>query len=771
MAWWFLIVAGLQLGALAGAPEAGWLAWAMVLGGVLGLASWRGLAVVWIFVLATLWGGAAAPTAIPLGGTGGPIRVSGYVATVSCGHPKEGCRVRLDSHDLSVAAGVPIHVKIRPVPDGLVPGAELSFRAELRLRSDRTNPGFASPLARERRALVSLGRVEEVHVSAPSSLPLRAGARARLRLGGGDAEALFAAMLLGERADMGADLRNAFADTGTAHLLAISGLHVGVIGWSVFRLLLWFLLGRLRIAQAGRPEVPAALAAGAFTWFYVLLVAPSDATLRAAIMITVILAARVLERRPFAPRTIAAAALAVLLVEPTALWDASFQRSFAAAGALVASAPLYRSVHTWLKEPGRLPSPRWSRAAAVLVGLTGATTISFVATAPLSLAWFGQLAPVGLLVNLVAVPLTSLVVLPAGLLWLLLALMAPDLAAALTFIPELAADALLGIVSGWADLCGPATTSAWPHAVGALAAAAVVAAFAKRWKLGVALGAAGLSLALLTTGGGGLEVTFLEVGHGDAAVVVTPEERYVLVDTGGTWRGGDANQAIAERRLVPALTRLGASELDLLVLTHSDHDHVGAAPALARRLRVRELWVCACAGQSAAVRETARIVAAGGGRVRVVGPSAGWDWGGAKWRVLGPPVSVATADGRCRVEDNDSSIVLSVGWAGRQLLLTGDISAKAERELVMREGGVLGSDVLKSPHHGSRSSSSEALLDAVRPTHVVVSGVLHRKRMPPHSDVLRRYLAAGMRVWVTSRDGAVTMRVERTGRLKLWSRR
>ncbi len=628
---------------------------------------------------------------------------------------------------------------------------------------------------------------------------------------------LYRALLLGEREALPSSVRVAFLDTGTGHLLAISGLHLALLGWGLYRALLWLLCAVPALAQAGRPDRWAAAAALTLVWLYVPVVGAPPATLRAAVFLTLALGGLLASRAATPSRTLGVAAAALVLADPVLTATASFQLSFAAAAAVVAVLPAVRAAAAWWDEPGRLPAgPRaggrltrsgWQRAARALTALTLITSACFAATAPLGLAWFGTLAWVGLVVNLVAVPLVSAVVLPVGALWLALAAAWPQAATALAGLPEAAASLLLTVIQAWAEWAGPATHPTWPLALGWLGSSVVVSALARRWRVTLALSGVALGLACClgadgargiaggaeraqpsrtlaratttaTSPGRGLVLTALDVGHGDAILIQTPDGHAALVDTGGR-RGGDptatrqATEALARRVVVPALLRRGVDALDLLVLTHGDQDHAGAAAALARRLLVRELWVTPCGLQAGTVRRAVARVRARGGRVRVLhaGPAhARW---GATWQVLWPPAPPAgpgpwrpheATRGPCAGGRNGRSLVLAVSAGGHRALLTGDLDAAGEEALLAAEVP-LGADVLKVPHHGSRSSSTPAFLAAVAPRVAVVTAGLRPGYMPPHQEVLARYARAGSAVWRTGDDGAVRVELPPGGPL------
>jgi len=266
----------------------------------------------------------------------------------------------------------------------------------------------------------------------------------------------------------------------------------------------------------------------------------------------------------------------------------------------------------------------------------------------------------------------------------------------------------------------------------------------------------------------GLTLTTLDVGHGDALALRLPDGTRVLIDTGGKKNGRshrDPNRQLAERVLVPALRAAGFSSIDLLVLTHADIDHLGAALALSERLPIRALWLSPCARSTALLSDIVSKLTAQGTAIYDAARTAPFAYGGTTFEILGPAPDVEREDG-CSVSENDAALVLRVSYAGKRILLSADIEAVAEAELLTRYGQGLAVDVLKVPHHGSRTSSTEAFLDAVDPTIAIVSGVIGR-RPPPHAVILERYRARGIATFLTGAQGAVTTHISPDGLLEV----
>ena len=696
----------------------------------------------------------------PLSSPEGRVSLAGQVEEIHCTR-EDRCRLiltaaRADAHPVSE----PVTLMTDGDPEGLVsPGDWVEISAFMRAERLGSNPGFhasfSPPKARWRAWQTPGASIRHARGEPPWRLSPRVFAHLEP-----ETRALLQAMILGERRDLSQAQRDAFVDTGTAHLLAISGLHLAVIGWGLYRLALLLLsLGPWAQTRALPPF--AALLSLASVWAYVLGICPSPATQRAATLMTFLMLGILLGRAMRPHRALGLTALVLLSIDPKLALGASFQLSFSAVAALILLRPRLRALEAWLGEPGRLEGALWQRSASWLSRATLASLATTLATAPLTLSWFGQVALWGVLFNLVAVPLTSLLVVPSAMTWFVLAHLAPEIALPLAWIPEEIASTLLELVSAWAAWTGPGHVAAWPHGLGVLGSLGVLALIRggrSAW-FGSAL-CASVIIFTLPPPPSGLRISALNVGHGDALVVEGPEGRVALVDTGGSAHDAQ-NDALATWTLIPALARLGHSHLDALVLTHADLDHIGAADRLAERLHISELWLPPCSLDSPRVRRLASRLNARGGRIRVLRRDDSLRWGGLSWKVLWP-----AADFGCAFGPNESGLSLRLDYAGRRILMTADLGHLAESEL-LAEPDRLRADVLKVGHHGSRGSSSPAFLDAVSPRMALVSGRFVGGRMPPHRDVLEALCRRGIHLKLTGRDGALMLSVDHEGGMSL----
>jgi len=253
--------------------------------------------------------------------------------------------------------------------------------------------------------------------------------------------------------------------------------------------------------------------------------------------------------------------------------------------------------------------------------------------------------------------------------------------------------------------------------------------------------------------------TFLDVGQGDACVVELPHGRVMVVDGGGSF---DPGFDPGRRIIAPWLWRQGIRRIDLIVLSHPHPDHANGLATLVEQFPVGEVWTN---GEETTQPGTVALLAAARRRGVALGTPRRLELGGAEIEPLAPfDESGQLASDPARTE-NDNSLVIGVRWRERQLLFAGDLEADGEAALLERAGGRLAADVVKVPHHGSRTSSTEPFVRATHPT-VAVMSVGERNRWGfPHPAVVERWRSAGARVMRTDRDGGVTVSVDGRGRV------
>jgi competence protein ComEC len=555
--------------------------------------------------------------------------------------------------------------------------------------------------------------------------------------------------------------------TGTIHLVSISGFHLTLV--AVPLVLLGTAVGAALAARgvAIAPRLAGAAAAVAGAVVYGGLAGYPVPTLRSLLMIVTVAVLLLARRARPASDALALAALGAVALEPLGLLTPGFWMSFGGVAALVgAFQGLVREAPTGMAAPGGRPGrgqrpPRTGLLVAAARALGLAQLATAIALLPLSLAWFGQVSVVGSLVNFLAIPAFSFVILPLVLAGALLVVVAPPAGEA---VLELAAGAVgvFSAVNAWFAALPFAAVElppVGPLALGAGVVGAVLALwprpFAGRWLAPACL------LPLLgggvpRPGPGAFDLTVIDVGQG-LAVLVRTARHSLLFDAGPTWRGADAG----ERAVLPVLGALRVRHLDRLVVSHGDNDHRGGVPAvLARHPRALTL-----AGDWAAEAIPHR-------RPCVAGET--WSWDGIRFGIVHPD------PGATWRRDNDASCVLAVDGPGGSALLAGDIEAQGEAAL-LASGRLQRADVVVAPHHGSRTSSSPDFVAALRPRFVVFATGYANRWGFPKPDVVERWVAAGscpldtalagaVRFRVAPGHGAALERVERRDARRLWHR-
>lgn len=607
-------------------------------------------------------------------------------------------------------------------PPAVEPGER--WRLSLRLRPPHglRNPGgfdFERHALQQRiAALATVAREGGERVEPGRGVDLlRERIAQRIEASGAPVPALLRGLAVGDtRALEDADW-DRLRHTGLSHLLAISGLHVGLVA-GLFALLargLYWLapsLGlRLPLPQA------AALAALLGATGYAVLAGLSLPTVRTLIMLGVALSGVLLRRRLAPGQALALAALALWAMDPLALLGPGFWLSLGGVFWLLACVPRGEG---------------WRAAAG---GLLRAQLVLGLALAPLSVLFFGGVSLAGILLNLVAVPWVTLMVVPV----LLLAVLSLGWAPLSAFLLDLAGAAMQALwwLAGWAA----GHSAAYLHLAAPEWPALLLALLAVLWLLaprGVPARALALLLLLplavparpvLTPGA--FRVDVLDVGQGLSLLVRTAGHA-LLYDAGDRSRGGfDMGDAV----VVPALRALGVSRLDTVMASHGDRDHAGGVGAVQAAFRTAVL----IGGEPSRT-----------GGQRCEAPTA-WDWDGVRFELLHPPVHFPELG-------NEASCVLRVVGAGGAALIPGDIGEVIELRLLRERPEALSAELLVVPHHGSRSSSHPRFVEAVDARWAVIAAGAGNRFGHPHPEVVERYRA----------QGAETLESAREGRLGWW---
>ena len=673
---------------------------------------------------------------------GQPLVVSGVVASLprSSDFPDGGRRQRfefaVDGLEPAACAG-PQRILLSYYGGAkLSPGDSWVFPAKL------SKPwGLANPGSHNLQAWFAQTGIDAVgHVSggagtrrdqapAVASLPNRLRQRIAARIHAlplpDTVTAILAAITVADKSGINASLWTLFQTYGVNHLLVISGLHVGLV--AAASLMLGKLLQRpLLLAGISAIWLPALLALVCCT-IYTALAGFSVSTQRALLMLSCFLLAALAGRSTGSGNNLLLAAVVVLAINPLAALGSGFWLSFAAVAALL-----------WLA--------LWQRGAGSLRRLLSTHVFMSLLMLPLGAWWFGGSSLVAALANLVMVPLVGLWVVPLALLAVLAIFVFP-----LVEIPlwQMAAWPLQQLLPPAETLAGSAgdwlyqrLSPAQPDIALAAVGVWILAVRSSIWARGLALllivplllplQRAAVEQSEHSIGlAPALKVTVLDVGQG-TAVIVRGGDHTLVYDTGGGDPGG-ANMARAV--VLPYLRHVGVHAIDTLVISHPDNDHSAGASTLQADMRIDTVFY---GGDGLALA---------GGTPCLAGRA--WRWpGGPTFQFMAPIDTSARSS-------NDSSCVLLIEANGHRLLLAGDVESAQERDIVRYWQGGLKSNWLLVAHHGSRTSSSHALLKTVRPGIAVISSGYANRFGHPHPDVVRRLLGAGVSVYGTAEGGAL----------------
>ncbi len=533
---------------------------------------------------------------------------------------------------------------------------------------------------------------------------------------------------LGERSEFDGALYDQFVASGTVHVLSVGGMHVGLIYIS-FPLVLGLFISsrRLRALFAMLGVVVFSLAAGA-----------QPPTLRAMWMVAAVLAYELFDREPDTLTALGLSGFLMLAFDPASLFDLGFILSYLSMGSLL----LFQLPMAGLLS--RLPRPAREGLAATV----GAQLLC----GPVAAWSFYILPAAGLVANLAVVPLLGVVLyltfatVVVGAVWPAAALLPGHALWLVVKVTE-------GAVALGASLPASHFIVPRPTALGlALWFAAMfllyrrltapVPGTRRQWLFATAVTV--LAVLLWPRWTQPPRIDFLDVGHADAACVVTPAGAVALID------GGDLQQGFDQGKLTlaPYLRAQGIGRVDAVVATHPDSDHLGGLLYIVGHFPGGAAWL-APAGKETGELETQFLDACQRHGVPVHRVAAGTEipLPGARVEVLSPPVDRIPGG-----KENDQSLVLRVGWGRGRVLFAGDIEAAAEKLL---SAGDCRADVLKAPHHGSATSNSDAFLDAVRPGAVVVSTRDTGRLRPLGRGVAERYAARGLHLWRTDQHGGI----------------
>lgn len=710
-------------------PGIGWLGIAMLPGLVLRqwlvcrlfLAVMTGMA--WLVIYTSVWGMHDLPAALE----GETLDVTGVVTSIP---QPDALRTRFDFQIQQVIGSEwqgTVRLNWYRTRVALKAGQQWKLKVKLKRRHGFSNPGGFDYEA----WLFQQGIAATGYVRQPASAAmlghrvsidyLRQALSNRLLniLPDNAAKGMIITLVTGDRQYMRPAQWQVLSRTGTLHLMAISGLHIGLVfGW-FYVLGKWLWRRSARLCSL-RPAQDAALLAG---WFaalvYAALAGFALPTQRALIMLSVLVFVLLTRRCTDHLNILLLALVVVIVIDPYSVLSAAFWLSF------MAVAVIFLYLRHRPEDVGQ---------ARQLIHIQFVIALGLL---PLSLVFFQQQSLVAPLANLLAVPFAGLVIVPLSLLGSLLHIIGLDSQAWVLWLASQAMQQLWWLL----EVFNAGNVSVWvlpqpPFYLVVLAGLGVVILFSRsgwRWRLlGVSLLLSVLLPVNRWTAGAGFQVDFLDVGQG-LAIVVRTANYVMLYDTGFR---ANARFDVGQQVIVPYLRHQGIRRLDKIVLSHDDKDHVGGFSAVAREIEVGR--VMQMPGSVLDLPQDSSTCMAG----------EQWQWDGVQFDVLYPFDKPLT-------RGNNRSCVIRISQGMHSVLLTGDIEAEAERQLSRYYADRLQSHVVSSPHHGSATSSTTEFIQHLDAAHVVHSAGYRNRFGFPRPDVVQRYRQAGVRQWHNDMHGMV----------------
>ena len=551
--------------------------------------------------------------------------------------------------------------------------------------------------------------------------------------------AVAVAILIGDRGWLDPDVEQRLQEAGTYHVIAISGGNVAIFAGIVLGLL-W--LAGIRGGWAAGAAVAVLLA-------YAHIAGGGASVVRATVMAAIYLSLRIIDQRT-APRHAIAMTIAImLLVSPLSIADVGLWLTFGATAAIVIG--VTRVV---------LPGSLWLNAPLALLL---ASVCAEIVLMPVGAFVFQRVTIAGLVVNLAAVPSMAIVQVAAML------TTAAD-AIGLTSVAGIAGrithfgvrglidSAIVVDAAPWLTWRVPSPPLLLIAAYYALLIASLIRNLSAPSKRGAACAAAALFVWIAIAphtlarrfGDGKLHLTMLDVGQGDSILVTLPNGRTLLVDTGGVSIAGTFD--VGDRVIGPALRARGMGRLDYLAITHGDPDHIGGAAAIVRDFKPSEIWYGNFVNNHEPTLRLQEVAVRSRSTWRWLQRGDRLELGAVELRVHHPPLP----DWERQKVRNDDSLVIELRFGQVSTLLTGDIAREVEHALIPALD-LLPTVILKSPHHGSGTSSSEEFIQAIKPRVVVIGVGRANTYGHPLPYVLKRYEKVGAKVLRTDRFGQIDL--------------
>jgi competence protein ComEC len=541
------------------------------------------------------------------------------------------------------------------------------------------------------------------------------------------------ALVFGETDRISEEMMKSYRELGIVHLLAISGLHVGLVFAMIF-----FMLLRLGITRESSLWISVI-----FLFLYMMITGGAPPVIRASSMLIILILSRKSPLRVSVLDSLSIVFISLLFWDPFSVFDIGFQLSFTVSFSLVLSSTTILT-----------------SSASYLIQLLKVTVIAQLSSLPIILCHFYEFSLIGFLSNLLFVPLFSLLVLPLALSTFFMKLLVPGGFLCLTHLYGVilsGVDALSSLLSGF-----PFNTLILgkPHSLVIIFYALLILSLFKNMERGeyrlqslflcgfIILHAAWNQFSPFG------EVIFIDVGQGDSTLIDLPyNQGTYLIDTGGAvefpkeeWEKKTKSFSVGDDVILPFLKSKGITSLDKLILTHGDLDHIGGAEDLMKNIKIKEILITPNSGEKTEMKEIISLAVKRGISFKEVRSPYSWKTKDYSFHILSPQDE--------EYEGNNDSLVVYSEIGGLQWLFTGDLEEKGEKEFV--DSYDIQADVLKVGHHGSHTSTSTEFLDEIQPSIAVISAGRDNRFGHPHPEVIRRLKEQDVMIHTTAEHGALT---------------
>ncbi len=619
------------------------------------------------------------------------------------------------------------------------------------------------------------------------------------KTGKGSQQDVLKALIVGDRTGIAKNIGAAFNRAGVGHILAISGLHIGIIATASFIFFRWLLsYSKLFLWNAWTKKGAAILSLFPVI-LYGLISGMSPSTQRAVIMVTVFLMTFLFEREQDSMNSLAIAAMIILVAYPQSLFSISFQLSFIAVLSIIYGMSM--TYNSRISDRNITKKIWFFKALKILFSSILVSVFAILGTLPVVMFYFNQVSLVGVFANLLIIPLIGFVAVPLGLFSVFLypisisgaSVFINSSAAVLgyaldivSFIAELPFAAVKTVtpnffeigcyyVLGWSilglvgfrrkkvagidgnssSISRDAGRRSRKNAVTGRRTAAIVAVL-----IIVASCANTCYWAYNRFWRNDLRVTIIDVGQGSAALMELPGGRCFLIDGGGF--SDNSIFDVGARIVAPFLWRKKIKTIDTIVLSHPNADHLNGLLYIARHFNVKRLWCNSDSADINSYREFMEIIKKN--RIEIIAfkdMPRSHEINGARLEILHPPKNYIDKRKNEKQRNlNNNSLVIKVSFGSKSILFPGDIMAFAERDIVASHGDELKSTVLIAPHHGSKTSSTAMFLEKVKPEIVIISAGWKNSFRFPNPSVLKRYNENDCRIFRTDKNGAVAISID-----------